>query len=111
MNETLKSLDFRHLERRLGELEIEIGQSETGTFIACSYSEPLFCLERDSEEEAKIAVIETLESYIRAFYKAVDKFELRVLESPPVIPHQFVKPISKLRPAFESQGGGRYAVG
>jgi hypothetical protein len=110
MNETLKSLDFRHLERRLQELEVEIGCLEDGKFIACSYSEPLFCLERNSEEEAKTAVIDTLQSYIRAFYKGLDKFEIGLRESQPIIPQQFVKPISKLRPAFEARDGERYAI-
>jgi hypothetical protein len=111
MNETLKSLDFRHLQRRLGELEIDIVSTDDGKFLACSYSEPLFCIERDSEEDAKIAVVETLESYIRTFYKTVEKFRIGIQEAHPIIPHQFVRPISKLRPEFEDQDGGRYAVG
>jgi hypothetical protein len=111
MDETVKSLDLRHLERRLLELEIEVGCVKKGKYIACSYSEPLFCIERNSEEEAKAAVLEALQSYIRTFYKGLDKKpDVSLREAPTLIPRQFVKPISKLRPAFETQDGERYAL-
>lgn len=104
MNETLKSLDFRHLEKKLNELRIEVGCNADGKFIVCSYSEPLFCLERNSEEEAKRAVQETISSYVRTFYKELGDFKFSIGERPPVIPQQFVKPIASLRPEFERDG-------
>ncbi len=115
MNEALKSLDIRHLENKFAELEIEIGSNEAGSFIACSNSEPLFCVERDSLEAIREAVTDTLKSYIRVFYKGLDEAQFNIVTtskpiSPPVIPHQFFKPIASLRSQVEDSRGKRYAI-
>lgn len=77
------------LNSRLSTLEIQILEGEDGKLTAVSNSEPLFCYVRDSEEELRNLVVDTIQRYIRTFYHA--EAVVQIEEKRPV-------PIVNLRP-------------
>jgi hypothetical protein len=89
------------LAQVLDRLHIGISRGGDGRFTVYSTSEPLFCFERDTEEECRRVTVETLRSYIENFYE-ISEVEIvaeTVPEQSPVIPIERLARISRIRPS------------
>jgi len=95
--------DIEVLRNRLTNLSIYGGQTGS-TFLAYTTEEPLFCIERDSQEELHRAVADTIVSYAKTFYNLEPVgVGLKSEEIPVVapVPVERINPISRLRPNFD----------
>ena len=100
--------DRKRLERALERFELKGAQSSDGRFLAYSETEPLFCYERNTEEEILQVISETLQSYIELFY-GVDDCTVRITTEPiaasafrnrATVPIENVAPTSRLLPSL-----------
>ncbi len=98
--------DLVALAKQIEDLVICVGEVDAG-YVAYTKSEPFFCIERGSLDELKFAVHDTLVSYVSTFYH-VDKSTLNVAfedipaKTAPAVPVHRVKPVSRLRPNFDT---------
>ena len=61
--------DGDRLRKALDRLKINGGRTPAGAFLAFSITEPLFCYERDTQEELVEVIADTLKSYAETFYE------------------------------------------
>jgi hypothetical protein len=85
--------DLIALRERLQGLKINVSHRD-GVFTANTYSEPLFCFERQTLDSLKSVVEDTIASYVKNFYH-VENAKVSVINQPvdtPVVPIQRVEP-------------------
>lgn len=83
------------LAKRLSSLSIIISDGPDGQFTAYTKQEPLFCFVRSDIDELKALVEETLESYVKTFYK-VGPVRVEAVEGK--APEANTVPIRELKP-------------
>ena len=95
--------DTERLKKILGNLNINCGRTLAGTLLAYSNTEPLFCYERDTEEELIEVIADTIKSYMETFYEIENvKIQIRSeAHSIPAVPIERIEPTSRLLPSFE----------
>ena len=101
--------DEKRLDKILERLDINGGRTLSGTFLAYSITEPLFCYERDTEEELTEIIADTMKSYLETFYEVEDvtvriKSEVRDI---PTVPIEHIEPTLRLLPSFNRVLGNR----
>ena len=95
--------DFDAFTRHIDALDIELSVNQEGVYTVCTTSEPLFCYDADSKEEAANLVGKTLVSYGRLF------FQLHDLQAPTVhaeeddgsVTVERGTPVGQLKPVFK----------
>ena len=105
--------DEERLRKVLGCLEINGGRTHAGAFLAYSITEPLFCYERDTEEELAEVIADTRKSYMETFYQ-VENIQVRVTSETravPDVPIEHIEPTLRLLPSFEQPGAGSRLMG
>ena len=101
--------DEKRLDKVLDRLDINGGRTSAGTFLAYSMTEPLFCYERDTEEELNAVIADTLKSYVETFYE-VENVTVRVKSEArdiPTIPIERIESTLRLLPSFKPILGNR----
>ena len=107
------SSDAEKLEGVLSRFEITGARTLDGKYLAFSVTEPLFCYERDTEEELLTVVGDTLKSYVETFYEIeVEHVSVQVTSQPlelnvPDVPIERIEPTSRLLPSFGDLLGNR----
>ena len=101
--------DKERLKKVLDSLDINGGQTLAGTFLAYSNTEPLFCYERDTEEELVEIIANTVKSYVETFYEAKNvtvliKSEARDI---PAVPIEHIETTLRLLPSIDNILGNR----
>jgi CO dehydrogenase/acetyl-CoA synthase alpha subunit len=94
--------DYDAFIRHVADLDIELSVNKDGVYTVCTTSEPFFCYDADTQEEAAKLVSKTIVSYGRLF------FGLHDLEEPTVKPAEDGgsvavergTPIGQLKPIF-----------
>jgi hypothetical protein len=108
-----RKLSEERLERTLNALKIVVSVGEDGRHTVCTEQEPLFCFVRDTEDEVRDLVIQTLRSYVETFYNVENvQFTTRRVASPPRPRAEVLRPISRLIPELTNgfPFGGREVV-
>lgn len=72
--------DVDALNRQIRGLEIEVSKNENGGFTVCSSSEPFFCYDATSVNDAQKLVARTLTSYAKNFFH-VENLEFPIEET------------------------------
>ena len=101
--------DKKRLEKVFDRLDINGGRTSAGTFLAYSITEPLFCYERDTEEEVIAVIADTIKSYVETFYE-VENITVRVeseARNIPTVPIERIELTSRLLPSFKPILGNR----
>lgn len=89
--------------KQIVELDIELSVNDEGVFTVCTTSEPLFCYDAESREEAAALVGRTLASYGRLFF-GLDGLEIPVQADAKVEARVAVErstPVGRLRPVLD----------
>ena len=107
--------EVEKLRKVLSDFKIETARTPTGKVLAYSVTEPLFCYERESEEELVAIIGDTLKSYAVTFYHFKD-VEVQITSQPlphavPEVPIERIEPISRLLPSFGDLLGDRQLAG
>ena len=105
--------DEERLEKVLDRLNINIqgAQTSDGKYLAYSVTEPLFCYERDTEEEIFEVISDTLKSYVETFYQ-FENVDIHITSQPlvPDVPHTLpierIEPTSRLLPSIAQRAYG-----
>ena len=90
------------LKRVFDLLEIEGGRTISGSFLAYSVTEPLFCYERRTEDELLEVIVDTLKSYAETFYD-VETVTVGVTSEARdilAVPVEHIEPTLRLLPSF-----------
>ena len=101
--------DEKRLDKVLDRLDINGGHTSAGTFLAYSITEPLFCYERDTEEELNAVIADTMKSYVETFYE-VENVTVRVKSEArdiPTVPIERIESTLRLLPSFKPILGNR----
>lgn len=64
--------DIDALTRQIRALDIEVSKNENGGLTVCSSSEPFFCYDAESIDDAQNLVARTLASYAKRFFNVED---------------------------------------
>ena len=91
--------DGERLKKVLDRLDIQGAETPAGKYLAYSVTEPLFCYERDTEEEILKVIADTLTSYVRSFYQ-FENADIHVTSQPlaPSVHHTL--PIERIEPTL-----------
>ena len=94
--------DGDRFRKALDRLEINGGRTPAGAFLAFSITEPLFCYERDTQEELVEVIADTLKSYAETFYE-VENVTVQITSETravPNVPVDRIEPTLRLLPSF-----------
>ena len=94
--------DYDAFTRHIDDLDIELSVNKEGVYTVCTSSEPLFCYDADSQEEAASLVAKTLVSYGRLFF-GLNDLQIPTVESAADASSVTVErgtPIGQLKPVF-----------
>ena len=103
--------DAEKLATVLSRFEITGARTIDGKYLAFSVTEPLFCYERDTEEELNAVIADTIQSYAETFYE-IEGFRVEIVSQPlehdvPDVPIERIEPTSRLLPSFGDLLGNR----
>ena len=99
---TQDNRDYEALLRQIENLNIEVSKNADGLLTVCSTSEPLFCYDAQTPEEAVELVKRTLRSYAKHFFHVdagVTTECAPIAEAP--LPIERTTPISRIKPVFD----------
>lgn len=107
MSENINKGDIDTALKLLENLEICLSEDD-GAFTVASHSEPFFCFTRSTKKELEEVVIDTIQSYLKSFYRA-ENVRAKAIGEPiesPAIYQRRLKPVSRLRPVFDPSQEG-----
>ena len=93
--------DVTELEARLSELDITVAQAPDGLLTVYSNSEPRFCFDATSIDEAQRVTTEALSSYARVFFNVNAKVNLTIRETDDIVPIEKVRPVSQVHASID----------
>ena len=94
--------DYDAFTRHIDDLDIELSVNKDGVYTVCTTSEPLFCYDADTKEEAATLVGKTLASYGRLFFGLTDLQEptVEAAQDESSVTVERGTPIGQLKPVF-----------